>query len=343
MISEIDNSQLLIVNSHHLFSNFSKIGSLIFILSIPVGIILQKFDQRFMMAILGIGLLLFLFLLVLDILKFRDFDSWGEVGAIIAYSGIFLIFLPFLLLLVFPVENDLFLYSLLLGLSILIIGFTTRATEFDIKLKNLMFILYHGIRHFTLREALTTILDLLKNLIIGVGVHFFLGVKNFGRRIIITLKWIIKEYRYIAKSFFELVIIIIPQRVYNFSILLIRNYYVIGLLTMILYVVNNQYLNPLLKIELFLIFIFFTVFSIFLTSNTFLLKIGDLTRKKTIKQVVSMHSILTGSKLETSNAVFCSQCLRGISISDYTSLIKLEAINIPKCPYCAAINWIKLN
>ncbi|MHA2289841.1 MAG: hypothetical protein ACXABG_13735, partial [Promethearchaeota archaeon] len=70
-------------------------------------IILSLGEERLGVDRISVGLILLAFLstvlsLVIDILRERNFAEWSALGAIISYFGIFLIFIPLLVYVIFP-------------------------------------------------------------------------------------------------------------------------------------------------------------------------------------------------------------------------------------------------
>ena len=67
------------------------------------------------------------------------------------------------------------------------------------------------------------------------------------------------------------------------------------------------------------------------------------TRKFLLKGVINAYSMLSGTKIKTEEAKFCSRCLRSVHKIEYEELRHVEQKQIPECPYCGYENWISVN
>ncbi|MHA2388997.1 MAG: hypothetical protein ACXACW_09765, partial [Candidatus Hodarchaeales archaeon] len=94
-------------------------------------IILSLGEDRLGIDRISVGLILLTFLstvlsLVIDILRGRNFAEWSALGAIISYFGIFLIFIPLLVYVIFPagITDVLVNVTEIFGIVLLVIGVT---------------------------------------------------------------------------------------------------------------------------------------------------------------------------------------------------------------------------
>jgi hypothetical protein len=325
------------------FSKFSKYGLGVFAVAVTVYAVIQSLDipiigippERFGPGILALSLLILFLAVIIDILRWRDFTEWGAIGAMISYVGVFLIFMPLLLNTFVPFETvyianiSLYFMSIIAGIIIMIIGFTSHATELDRKLSEQWTIFIEWVKAGGIKQAISAFGAMIGTTIKGIGHYLAEGIKNLPKRVGKFVRLVIRGSKNVlryALSFF--------QGVWN-------NIHWVGLIGLILLLFISDY-NFYINIELLIIIGFFFSLGILYPNQDRVVNIVNRTSTFVLKQVVSTYSMLTGSKLRATDAVYCSRCLRGIERNEFESLVEIRGTENPPCPFCAYSHWISI-
>ncbi|MHA2108836.1 MAG: hypothetical protein ACW99R_14130 [Candidatus Hodarchaeales archaeon] len=308
-------------------------------------IILSLGEDRLGIDRISVGLILLTFLstvlsLVIDILRGRNFAEWSALGAIISYFGIFLIFIPLLVYVIFPAGiTDVLVYvTEIFGIVLLVIGVTLRWTEYDEKLVNLVTITIGYWKNYQKREAIKTFFMAIGTFGLGIFKAIIGGLRSLPSRFLAFLK--------IARKFFvEYGIATINQlltaiaRIFKASW---NHVHWIGLLAILPYLWFTNY-STYQNIELLIIMGFFFSLGVLFTYSEKSVKAISTTRDFVVKGIISAYSMLSGSRIKPEEAIFCSRCLRGVHEIEYEELKHVEQKQIPECPYCGYENWISVS
>lgn len=325
------------------FSKFSKYGLGVFAVAVTVYAVIQSLDfpiigippERFGPGILALSLLILFLAVIIDILRWRDFTEWGAIGAMISYVGVFLIFMPLLLNTFLPFETvyianiSLYFMSIIAGIIIMIIGFTSHATELDRKLSEQWTIFIEWVKAGGIKQAISAFGAMIGTTIKGIGHYLAEGIKNLPKRVGKFVRLVIRGSKNVlryALSFF--------QGVWN-------NIHWVGLIGLILLLFISDY-NFYINIELLIIIGFFFSLGILYPNQDRVVNMVNRTSTFVLKQVVSTYSMLSGSKLRATDAVYCSRCLRGIERNEFESLVEIRGTENPPCPFCAYSHWISI-
>ena len=316
------------------------VGSFILALLIIIALSDQEAINR-----ISIGLILLAFLstvlsLVIDILRGRNFAEWSALGAIICYFGIFLIFIPLLVYVILPTGiTDLLVFiAELFGIVLLIIGVTLRWTEYDEKLVNLVTITIGYWKTYQKRKAIKTFLIAIGTFCLGIIKAIGGGFRRLPSRF--------KAFLGIVKQFFadygKATIIQLLTAITRLSEALWNHAHWIGLLAILVYLWLTGF-STYQNIELLIIMSFFFILGVLYSNSERINKVVSGTRITILKGVISAYSMLTGTRIKTEEAIFCSRCLRGVHEIEYEELKHVEQKQIPECPYCGHENWVTVN
>jgi hypothetical protein len=196
-------------------SRFTTLGISLFIFTLVAAIIIQQFHLNnpnlspqigdlqtrwFIIGPLTITILIVLLGLEVDIFRWRGFTDWGALGAFVAYLGQLLFFLPIILYLFY--FGDAFLYWLIIiiGCIIIVIGFTSHATEWDQRIEDQLFLFWAAIKNFDVRKFFSSLLQLIRDLIIGTVKYIWLGLKGLRSRIKQFLSFLSKAIKSICSK-----------------------------------------------------------------------------------------------------------------------------------------------
>ncbi len=309
-------------------------------------IILSLGEERIGVDRISVALILLAFLstvfsLVIDVLRERNFAEWSALGAIISYFGIFLIFIPLLVYVIFPtgIEEDFLVFvPEVVGIVLLVIGVTLRWTEYDERLVNLITITIGYWKNYQKREAIKTFLIAIGTFCVGIFKAIVGGFRRLPSRF--------KAFFGIVKQFFiDYGIATITQLITAFTRMskaLWNHTHWIGLLAILVYLWLTGF-STYQNIELLIIMSFFFILGILYSNSERMNKVVSSTRVTILKGVISAHSMLTGTRIKTEEAIFCSRCLRGVHEIEYEELKHVEQKQVPECPYCGHENWVTVN
>jgi hypothetical protein len=350
-LKDADTSELLS------FSKYTLFGVVLVILALIIWVILMSTrnpnSDKIGLGILSIFSLVFLLGLVVDILRWRDFTEWSAIGVIVADIGFIFIIVPLSFnmlpvihnafeglarenLLILP-EFNISLYEVLIiiGALFVMIGFTSHATEYDRKIKDLVFLLGMRIRHFQKREALKTLGLLIWSIISGTGRAIGNGFRNLKTRFT-------QFGKYLYNSFKTIVAIGLNFFTKTFPRMLWNNLHWFGLIALFLILLtptlttNNFYID----FSLLIIGCFFFLLGILYSYQDRVISVVDRARNAVFQGVISAYSMLSGAELKYHQAVYCSRCLRGMERNEFTSLQQVKDNMNPPCPFCGHDNWI---
>ncbi|UCG01427.1 MAG: hypothetical protein JSW11_17630 [Candidatus Heimdallarchaeota archaeon] len=337
------------------FSKFTIIGVIIFFIGLFVQFMIQNpalpipdpVRSRLVTAVMGITLLILFGGLVIDVLSWREYTEWGALGAIIAYVGVVLIFITFLLNIIWYGSDAEFIYIIMIiaGVFTMIIGFTTRATELDQKIVDQFFIFKEWIKAGGIRQALSALGQLIGTIGRGFFRYLGLGIKELGTRIRRFGGWITKSSRFVLERIGIFFIETLPKLIARSLIGLWNNLHWLGLMAIILYLIIIDIPVPnvdplILKAELLIIIFFFFCLGVLYPQRVRVVHIAKNMRNTVLTGVISAYSMLSGTKIITDQSVFCSRCLRGVEIREFESLMVIKGMIDPPCPFCGYKSWI---
>ncbi|MHA1976488.1 MAG: zinc ribbon domain-containing protein [Candidatus Hodarchaeales archaeon] len=322
------------------FSRLTILGLGFFVL-VLISIVFKIAGDR---AAIGLIVLAFLFLLfgfVLDGLRWRNYSDWSALGAIIAYVGVILIFAP-LLAYVFLETVDLPIIILGdgLGFILLFIGVGLRWNEYDTKLWDLGTMFWAYLRDYQYRKAFGALYGFGKNLLKGIFNGIKDGISNFIPRFKDFMRNIGKGLKIFFFSIFGLL-----SSIRRLSKTLWKNIHWIGLFAAFGYIilVGVSSTNNFINLELLIVMGFFFSLGVLFSQSERSSKVLITTRNFVLKGVISAYSMLSGTRIKTEEATFCSRCLRGVHKIEYEELRHVEQKQIPECPYCGHENWISVS
>lgn len=320
------------------FSKYTLIGVSLVVLVLIFWIVIPDIDSEIGFGLIAIAGLFLLFFFVVDILRWRDFSDWGALGAFIAYLGSIFILIPLILnmirfnfLILKEIGFSLYELFFILGVIFVFFGSTSRATELDQKIVDQAVMFWEWVKAGGIREALKILVGLIWTLITGIGSYMKRGVKELGTRLKRLGGWIKKSSSFV----FTFLTSTFPKGVWN-------NLHWLGIASFIIYL---SYCNLLLSncnIELLLMTGFFFTLGIILPQKGRINKVINNSRKFVLKQTISLYSMLSGNKINPSEAIFCSRCLRGIKRDEFASLCEVKNTYSPECPFCQNIDWMNV-
>ena len=334
------------------FSKFTLTGVLVFVVSLVIQTIIQQIQfegyDRWVLAVMGVAILFLFGGLVVDILNWREYTEWGALGAIIAYIGVFIIFIPFLLQLFWYEDEVLIIYIIMwifIGPLTVIIGFTTRATEFDQKIIDQFIIFNEWRKAGGIRQALSALKQLIVTIVKGFFKYIGLGFKELGTRIRKFGSWMAKSTKFVLKRSGIFFTKTLPNLIARSLIGLWNNLHWFGLIAVIIYLITVDVpisnADPLiLKAVLLLIVSFFFCLGVLYPQRDRIVVIAKNMSDTVLTGVISAYSMLSGAKIETDQSVFCSRCLRGIENREFKSLVIIKGMIDPPCPFCGFKSWI---
>ncbi|UCG90236.1 MAG: zinc ribbon domain-containing protein [Candidatus Heimdallarchaeota archaeon] len=328
------------------FSRLTLIGTCLFVLAIIATMLFGLASQelaggRYAIALFGVTGLILFFGIVLDVLRWRDYSEWGALGAIIAYIGVFIMFLPLLLLPFIDLTFEGLLIIELIGGIITIIGFTSHRTDLDDKVVDLFTILWYRLRTFDFRAFFSTLWQLVRTTVGGFIRYIIQGLKNLPNRIRTFFSMIFSTLGNILKTSVN----VIGQTLKRSLIGLWNNLHWIGLIAVIIYFIMVDLPIPnvdpiLVKVELIIIIGFFFCLGVLYPQRDRVVQIAKSMRNTVLSGVISGYSMLSGAKIKAEEAAFCSRCLRGVDIREFESLIEIKGMVNPPCPFCGFNNWV---
>ncbi len=328
------------------FSRLTLIGTCLFVLAIIATMLFGLASQelaggRYAIALFGITGLILFFGIVLDVLRWRDYSEWGALGAIIAYIGVFIMFLPLLLLPFIDLPFEGLLIIELIGGIITIIGFTSHRTDLDDKVVDLLTILWYRLRTFDFRAFFSTLWQLVRTTVGGFIRYIIQGLKNLPNRIRTFFSKTFHTLGNILKTSLN----VIGQTLKRSLIGLWNNLHWIGLITVIIYFILVDLPIPnadpiLIKVELIIIIGFFFCLGVLYPQRDRFVLIAKSMRNSVLSGVISTYSMLSGTKIKADQSVFCSRCLRGVDIREFESLMEIKGMVNPSCPFCGFNNWV---
>lgn len=255
------------------FSKFTLFGVSLFPLAILVSIIFISGRPRLMLGTFTICLLIVLLGVVIDVLRWRDYTEWGALGAIIAYIGLVVAFGTLIVFMVSDPwaksialtgeESVLYPVVVLLGGFVILIGFTSRATEFDRKIEAQLAKSWHAIRTFDVRLFLSSTLRLIGALAVGMVLYLWRGLRTLKTRIILFGHLVHRTTRSLLGSAWIFLTETFPRTFRRTVLTTWRNFHWVGLITLILFLAMFNLLiasgseETYLKAELFIVVGFF--------------------------------------------------------------------------------------
>ncbi|MFX1507596.1 MAG: hypothetical protein ACFFDC_16040, partial [Promethearchaeota archaeon] len=334
------------------FSKFTLTGVVVFVVGLGIQTIIQQIQfegyDRWVLAVMGVAILFLFGGLVVDILNWREYTEWGALGAIIAYIGVFIIFIPFLLNLFWYGDETWFIYGIMwiiIGPITMIIGFTTRATEFDQKIIDQFIIFNEWRKAGGIHQALSALKQLIGTIIKGFFRYLWQGFKELGTRVRRFGGWIVQSTIFVLERIGIFFTKTLPKLIERSLIGLWNNLHWFGLIAVILYllIIDIPVLNTdplLLKAELFVIICFFFCLGVLYPQRDRIVVMAKNMSDTVLTGVISAYSMLSGAKIKTDQSVFCSRCLRGIERREFKSLVIIKGMIDPPCPFCGAKSWI---
>ena len=358
MVQKGDTSELLAI------SKFTLIGIVLVVAALGIWIILMaiKHPDRadIALGVLAIAGLFFIGFLTVDILRWRDFTEWGTLGAIVSIIGFLFILVPLILnmLPVFNIFPELFarekhlifpnigisLYeiSIVLGGIIVIIGFTSHATELDQKVSDQFFIFVEWVKAGGIRQSLSALRQLIRTLMFGIAEYTVRGFRELGTRIKRFLRWIGRFFVTVFRIFLVFLTETFPRTIKRSLIIIWNNLHWIGLIAVIAFVIISPDLPTpdVIKLEILIIIGFFFFLGVIYPYRERITRIATNTSNFVLQKTISAYSMLSGSKLKPAEATFCSRCLRGVENREFESLKEIKGTMNPPCPFCGFNSWV---
>ncbi|MFX0050422.1 MAG: hypothetical protein ACFE8U_03925, partial [Candidatus Hermodarchaeota archaeon] len=311
-------------------SVWSKYGLGVFVIAVIMIAIISIFAlelpgipiERSSLGILVLSFLILVFCFIADLLRWRDFTEWGALGAIIAYLGIVLIFVPIILFIFTPIHNLLTFIIITIGVIIMIIGFASHATELDRKISTQFFIFIEWVKAGGIQQSLSAFKILIGTTLGGIGKYIVQGFFNLPRRFGRFLRLLGRSLKSLSKGIW-----------YN-----VHWIGLIGLIFLLLILEHSFFVN----FELLIIGGFFFSLGVIYPRYDRMSNIVNRTGNFVLKRVVSVYSMLTGTKLKATEAVYCTRCLRGVERREFMSLMEVKGTENPPCPFCGYTHWITI-
>ncbi|MFX1283627.1 MAG: hypothetical protein ACFFB5_08230 [Promethearchaeota archaeon] len=328
------------------FSKLTLIGTSLFVLAILATVSLGLARQelaggKYAIALFGVTGLILFFGIVLDVLRWRDYSEWGALGAIIAYLGVFIMFLPLLIFPFIDLEFELLFIIELIGGIITIIGFTSHRTDLDDKIVNLFTILWYRVRNFEYVAFFSTLWQLIKTTVGGFFRYLGRGLKNLPARVKKFLSMVFGS----IVNILETSLIVIGQTLKKSFYGVWNNLHWIGLIAVIAIIALIDLPIPdvdpvLIKLEILIIIAFFFFLGVIYPYKERIAKITTNTRNFVLQKTISAYSMLSGTKIKHNEAIFCSRCLRGVEKREFESLMEIKGMVDPPCPFCGFNSWV---
>ena len=198
-------------NKNKLFISYGTItGFVIFALIMTIFIFLEvsnanPFNDRITSAFLGITIIVFLFGIILDQLKYRDFRFWA-LGAIVSFLGVLVLFSPVVF---YGLGNDdvtLWLVAILLGLILVVFGYSIEAYELNNKVAKVLINLWENIKNFQWNKIPGKIVSLFSIIISGILSYIIIGFKRFKFVIKTTISSLTRFITLTLKSLVKLIL-----------------------------------------------------------------------------------------------------------------------------------------
>lgn len=345
------------------FSRFTLLGVSLFMIVLLFVIIVQLFhlsnpnltteELQLQTRWLVVGPLILSILTVLlgleiDILRRRDFSSWGALGAFVAYIGQLMFFMPVILYLFYIGDNTLYLIIILIGIVITIIGFTSRATELDQKIEDLLFLIWSSIKNFDIRKFFSTLARLFGNLIFGTLKYIGSGLKTLRSRVKVFVSFLNEFAQKFIKGLWQFITKTIPLALEKLAHVLWDNIHWIGLLSIIIYLLSLQGETLfLVNLELLVIVLFATILGIVYPNKerveSIIHSVQEYSWKASFRVNYHLKTILD-SKRKTKclscgeiiplDSKDCPSCNKEIKKCMVCLLPIKEKKNLIECPYC---------
>ncbi len=209
-MSQLNDKETL---RNKLFISYGTIaGFVIFALVMTIFIALEvtnsnPFTDRVTSALLGITIIVFLFGIIIDQLKYRDFRFWA-LGAIVSFIGVILLFSPVVFYGLGIDDALIWIFSIVIGILLILFGYTIEAYELNNKVAKILINLWENIKNFEWKKIPRKILQLFSTIISGIAFYIVLGFKRFKyvikKSIGGLLSFIGTSFRQIAKLIISL-------------------------------------------------------------------------------------------------------------------------------------------
>lgn len=180
-MTELNDKEIL---RNKLFISYGTIiGFVVFALVITIFIILEvsysnPFSERVTSALLGITIIVFLFGIIIDQLKSRDFRFWA-LGAIVSFVGVLFLFSPIVFYGLGNNDGVLWIASIIAGIVLILFGYSIEAYELNNKVAKVLINLWESIKNFEWKKIPGRIVKLFSTILAGIGYYIILGFKRF--------------------------------------------------------------------------------------------------------------------------------------------------------------------
>jgi hypothetical protein len=222
---------------------------------------------------------------------------------------------------------SLYFMSIIAGVIIFIIGFTSHATEIDRKIAEQWTIFYGWVKAGGIKQAISAFRAMIGTTIRGILRNLADGFRNLPKRIGTFIQLIMNGFI----NLFHFILNFI-QGIWN-------NFHWVGLIGIIILLFFSEY-GLFINLELLIIVAFFFSFGVIFPYQERVANLVSRSSNLVLKQVVSAYSMLSGSKLQVTEAIYCSRCLRGIERIEFKSLREIKGKLNPPCPFCGFNSWI---
>ena len=180
---------------------------------------LNIFSQRELSAIMGSAIIILLLGFIIDQLHYRGFNFWA-LGAIISFTGVLIFFSPIIL---YGLENNdttLWLILVVIGIVLIIFGYTVEAYELNNKIAKIMINLWDAVVNYQWQKIPGKIALLISVIFYGLFSYAIRGIKQIKR---IIKEVLTGSYNFIKISILRLIDLVLE--IPNMIIKMVRLFY----------------------------------------------------------------------------------------------------------------------
>lgn len=238
---------------------------------------------------------------------------------------------------------------MIIGAGIMFFGLTSRATELDQKIVDQFFLFKEWVKAGGIRQSLSALKQLIWTIVSGFLRYIGLGIRELGSRITKFVGWIKQAIIFILGSSIVFFTKTFPQTIKRSIITLWNNLHWFGLIAAVVFIlvitadtpVNQiSQKNVIIYTEIFIIIGFFFTLGVLYPKRDRVVRITQSVRNTVLSGVISAYSMLSGTKIDAEEAIFCSRCLRGVETREFKSLMEIKETINPPCPFCGFDNWV---
>ena len=196
-----------------------------------------------------------------------------------------------------------------------------------------------------IRQALSALKQLIETLVKGFFRYIWLGIKELGTRIKRFAGWVKRSIIFFLGHTWTFITKTFPNVLKRTLIGFWNNLHWLGLIAVILFIIMVDIPIPtsdplVFKVELLIIISFFFCLGVLYPQRDRVLLITKRIQHTVLAGVISAYSMLSGTKINVDQSVFCSRCLRGVATREFQSLMEIKGMLDPPCPFCGCNNWI---